>query len=559
VRLGTGLRSAKKAKTLRPDVVNARSDARNYARNDDVDVLAERRFREMIDALPAAVYTTDAEGHITHFNRAAVELSGRTPELGNDQWCVSWKLFWSDGTPMAHDQCPMAVALREGRIMDGVEAILERPDGTRVWFTPYPRPFYDGEGKIVGGLNMLIDITERKKTESSANLLAAIVDSSDDAIVSKNLDGMITSWNTGAERLFGYRAEEAIGKHISIIIPAERQDEERKIIEQLKRGERVDHFETIRTRKDGAMLDISLTISPLRDNAGRIVGASKVARDVTERKRIERALRDSEENLRTLADGLEAQVCVRTRELEHRNAEVLQQSEQLRELTNRLLRSQDYERRHMARELHDSAGQLVVALGMNLANIAESIKRNPALKDELSAVEDGQNLVQMLSREIRTTSYLLHPPLLDEAGLAGAIRWYMEGVTKRSGLEIELTMPDDFGRLPTEMELALFRIVQECLTNIHRHSGSKAATILFSRQTDRVCLEIVDKGQGMPIGRLAEVRAQRAGVGVTGMRERVRHLGGVMDIQSCKAGTKVSVVLPVSANAVSESETIDVA
>src|SRR5487761_72562 len=143
---------------------------------------SERRFREMIDALPAAIYTTDAEGRLTHINPAAAQLSGRAPELRTDQWCVTWKLFWPDGTPMRHDECPMAVALKEGRILDGQEAIAERPDGTRFWFTPYPRLLRDAEGRIVGGINMLLDITDRKGAESANNLMAAIVDSSDDAI-----------------------------------------------------------------------------------------------------------------------------------------------------------------------------------------------------------------------------------------------------------------------------------------------------------------------------------------------------------------------------------------
>src|SRR5947207_9794739 len=126
---------------------------------------SERRFGQMIDALPAAIYTTDAQGRLTHFNPACVEFSGRTPELGTDQWCVSWKLYHADGTPMPHDECPMAIALKEGRIVRGVEAIIERPDGTRLWFSPYPTPLRDAEGKIVGGINMLIDITQRKQAE----------------------------------------------------------------------------------------------------------------------------------------------------------------------------------------------------------------------------------------------------------------------------------------------------------------------------------------------------------------------------------------------------------
>ena len=132
----------------------------------------ERQFREMIDTLPAAIYTTDAEGRLTHFNPAAVEFSGRTPELGTDQWCVSWKLYHPDGRPMPHDECPMAVALKEGRIIKGAEAIAERPDGTRRWFTPYPTPFRDDQGKSLAASTCCLEITERKEAERVTRLLA---------------------------------------------------------------------------------------------------------------------------------------------------------------------------------------------------------------------------------------------------------------------------------------------------------------------------------------------------------------------------------------------------
>jgi PAS domain S-box-containing protein len=509
----------------------------------------ERRFREMIDALPAAVYTIDAEGRLTHFNPAAAEFAGRVPQLGRDRWCVSWKLFRPDGTFWPHDECPMAVAVKEGRIMDGVEVIAERPNGERVWFTSYPRPLRDADGTIIGGINMLIDITERKKAERAASLLAGIVDSSDDAIVSKNLDGVITSWNNGAERLFGYTAEEACGQYITFIVPPDRRHEEAMILERLKRGERVEHFETVRVRKDGTTLDVSLAIAPVKDAAGRVIGASKVARDISERKQVELALRQSEERLRMMADGLETQVRDRTQELEQRNAEVSQQSKQLRELSNRLLQTQDNERRQIARELHDSAGQIVTALGLNLASIIPRIRQDPNLG---KIVQDSQELVEQLSKEIRTMSYLLHPPLLDENGVSDAIRWYMQGLTERSGLRIELNIPESFGRLPREMELAVFRIVQECLTNIHRHSGSKTATIRLSRDAKSVSLEIQDDGKGIPAEKLARIQAQRSGVGITGIRERVRHFGGVLDIQSDGKGTKISITLPVPMTATAE-------
>ncbi|MBV9218660.1 MAG: PAS domain S-box protein [Methylobacteriaceae bacterium] len=242
-------------------------------------------FRAVLDALPAAIYTTDACGKITYYNEAAAELWGHRPALGESKWCGSWKLFRPDGRPLPHDECPMAVSLKENRPVTGIEAIAERPDGTRVAFMPYPTPLYDRSGTLIGAVNMLVDISDRKGNEESKQRLASIVESSDDAILSKDLDGVIMSWNRGAERLFGYTAEEVVGKPVTILIPEDRIDEEPAILERIRRGEPIDHYETIRRRKDGSRIDISLCVSPIRNAVGRIIGASKIARDITDRKR----------------------------------------------------------------------------------------------------------------------------------------------------------------------------------------------------------------------------------------------------------------------------------
>ncbi len=392
----------------------------------------------------------------------------------------------------------------------------------------------------------------RLQADKAVGLLAAIIDSSEDAIVSKTLQGVITSWNGAAERLFGYTAKEAIGQPISMIIPTDRRDEETEILARLSRGERIDHFDTVRVRKDGTKLEISLTISPVRNAAGEIIGASKIARDISARKRVERELHESEQRFRTLADALDTQVQFRTQELRRRNAEILQQSDQLRDLSGRLMATQDEERRRIARDLHDSAGQNLAALAITIARIEDEAKRDPARLSQ--TVKEARDLVEGLSQEIRTTSYLLHPPMLDEFGLSSALGLYLEGLEQRSGLSIELNIPGDFGRLAPDVELAIFRLVQECLTNIHRHSGSKTAVIRIIREPDKIYAEVQDHGKGMSPERFAEVQSQGAGVGVgiRGMRERVRQAHGELTVDSNALGTTITAIFPATRPAAKE-------
>ena len=254
-----------------------------------VDGLRESEWahRELVRALPAAAYMCDANGVITIYNDAAVALWGRAPHVGRDSWSGAYRIFQPDGTLLPVDQYPIVVALREGRPAQGEEIIVERPDGTRRDVVAYPKPIRGTDGKLVGIVNMLVDITERKKADAAMRQLAAIVESSEDAIIGKDLDGVIITWNHGAELLYGYTAAEIIGRPVSALIPPENIDEEPGILDRVRRGEPIQHYETIRVRKDGTKIHVALAVSPIKDATGKIVGASKIVRDITERKRAE--------------------------------------------------------------------------------------------------------------------------------------------------------------------------------------------------------------------------------------------------------------------------------
>jgi signal transduction histidine kinase len=249
------------------------------------------------------------------------------------------------------------------------------------------------------------------------------------------------------------------------------------------------------------------------------------------------AHRRENERMRKEQRGLEERVQERTEALDNAN-------QSLHALSARLLQLQDEERRRFARELHDSVGQSLAGLSLNLSAVRADIER---LARTASTLSESEAMVQEMSKEVRTISYLLHPPMLDEAGLASALRWYVEGFRQRSKIQVEAEFPDDFGRLPQELETAVFRVVQECLTNIHRHSGSPTAKVRLARFKGLVLVEVADQGKGMAPEKRREMETfGTLGVGLRGMRERILQLGGIMEIDSNGSGTVVRVQVPLA-------------
>ena len=512
---------------------------------------------------------------------------------------------------------------------------------------------------------MLESMSRRPVVKSSANpptpeqsrLRSLFLNCLKAAVIATDLSGVVTYWNPFAEKLYGWRSDDVLGRNImEITVSAEDEEASREHMATVLQGNSWAGEFQVRC-KDGGSVSAFVTLSAVREEDGTIVGIVGVSQELAALKEAEGALRRSEEQFRAFANSLpelcwmadgagqvfwrnerwyeytgttpqqmegrggesvhdpeilpavlkrwkisletgnpfemefplrgadgafrwflariqplrdetgkvtrwygtatnideqrqllkslsEARDDLEKRVME-RTAELHTATDSLRDLSARLLRMRDDEQRRLARELHDSVGQLLAAIGMNITVIAaEAEKLTP---EATKCVAENAELVNEVSREIRTISHLLHPPLLDEAGLASALKWYIEGFAKRSGIEVRLEIPPDLGRLARDTEIAMFRVVQECLTNIHRHSGSETATIRV-QAGDKLTVEIQDRGKGMPEEKLRSfARAGRIGIGFSGMRERLRQLGGTLELESNGRGTLVRAILPIEA------------
>jgi PAS domain S-box-containing protein len=353
----------------------------------------------------------------------------------------------------------------------------------------------------------------------------------DYAIFMLDPEGNVTSWNLGAERIKGFKSTDIIGKHFSCFYPEEDIKSGKPQFE-LTTAAKEGRFEDEgwRLRKDGSRFWANVIITAIRDQAGKLLGFAKVTRDFTVRMQTEKALQSEVAERREAEKRLHAS------------------QKSLRQLSSHLLRTQDEERRRIGRDLHDSLGQYLAVLKMKLDIVTRNVGRTN--KDD----EITQDLTQCLRltedsiKELRTVSYLLYPPMLEEMGLKSAIPWYLDGFSARSGIKTTFEVHEDVDRLPRASELALFRVLQESLTNVHRHSGSKTARVRLLTKDGMGVLEIEDDGKGMP-SELMEQSAEdwmgALGVGLRGMNERMWQLGGRLEVIPKKNGTIVRVMVPV--------------
>jgi PAS domain S-box-containing protein len=436
-----------------------------------------------------------------------------------------------------------------------IECRIIRKNGAITWVSARGTVERAPNGKVTHFPGVVVDISDRKSSEHQADELRYRIDqqrrifdltlsSISDFAYIFDRDGCFVFINQSLLDLWGLKFEQAVGKNFyELNYPDELAARLQRQIRQVFDSKSGLVDETPYTSPTGAGGYYEYIFRPVFDREGNVEFVAGSTRDISDRKRVEEQLRQSEERYRTLAATLENQVQARTKELEARNNEILVQTEMLRDLSIRLMETQDEERRHIAREMHDSAGQTISALTIGIARILKATRS--AHPDLTSLVEEAQTLAEELAKEVRTTSYLLHPPMLDEVGLHAALGWYIDGVKQRSGLDVALLLPELFERPAREIEVIIFRIVQECLTNVHRHSQSKSAQIRITRENSEIVIEVRDKGVGMSPNQLDRIRTKGAGVGLRGMRERVRPFGGSIRIDSnAGGGTRVVVTLP---------------
>lgn len=489
------------------------------------------QFRQMVDAVvDYAIFMLDKTGRVITWNAGAERIKGyKASEIIGKHFSI----FYPEADIQSRKpDRELEEAAREGRFED--EGWRLRQDGTRFWANVVITAIRDEDGELIGYGKVTRDFTERREheerlRESQERFRRLVENVPDHAIYIMDPDGKITTWNIGAERIKGYKASEIIGQHFSVFFTEEdvRAGKPQQILETAAREGRSEQ-EGLRRRKNGTRFWVNGLVTALRDKSGKLVGFSKITRDITERIEQQEALK------KEMAEKEKARDQLRKSE------------DSLRRLSLNLLRTQDEERKRIGREMHDSLGQYLSALKMKLGTLA--IRDTTLSTDAAGELAQCAALLDECVKEVRTISYLLYPPMLEEMGLKSAISWYLDGFTQRSGVQTTFEISRDVERASRDVELALFRVLQEALTNVHKHSGSAVADIRLFREGDSIVLEARDYGKGLSEAVLSESNGNwytSLGVGLRGMNERMRQLGGELSVNLANPGTLVRAKVPL--------------
>ncbi len=506
---------------------------------------SDQQFHMLADAMPQLAWMARPDGFITWYNQRWYEYTGTTPQQMEGwgwqsvhdpevlpQVLERWKASIATGDPFE-----MTFPLR------GADGVF-RPFLTRV------TPLKDQPGRVLQWFGTNTDVDELKRTQEASARLAAIVESSDDAIIGQDLHGIITSWNHGAARLFGYTEQEAVGQSVRRLIPADLAEEETRIRDILRRGNSIQNYETTRRRKNGTPVEVSLTISPIKNARGEIVGASEIARDITERKRLEQELRINNEKLHSSSEELQTQneeLIAISEELRANNEQletrVLERTAQLRALAVELTQSEERERRRIAQLLHDELQQLLVGATVHL----EIMRKGKDPKSCLEAMVRVEQLLCASNDVARGLSHELSPVALQQGNLAGALKWLAGWMEQNHRLSVRVEGEAITAPLEDSVKVLLFQSVRELLFNVVKHAGVKRAKVRLT-ETGEGQLEILvsDQGKGFDAARTSNGGETSTGLGLFSIRERLHLLGGRMEMQSASGrGSQFRLLAPL--------------
>ena len=512
---------------------------------------SEERFRTFISATSNVVYRMSPDWSEMRY------LDGQEFIADTKDSSRTWVDKYIHRDDQHHVMAVIQRAIQSKTIFE-LEHRVIRTDGSLGWIYSRAIPIFAEHDEILEWFGSASDVTQRKQAEEALReqqeRAEFVADASDVGFWFCDLPFDKLAWDKRVKNHFWLPPDADVTIHTFYerLHPEDREPTRLAMERSIANNTQYDvEYRTV--APDGRQNWIRAIGRTFYDAAGQPTRFDGVTLNVTDRKQSALALSASEARYRVLAEGLDQQVQARTLELQSGNREILRMYESLRTLSTRMMTVQDEERRRIARDLHDSSGQLLAVIDMQLSTLAQDLRKAAPQFNE--QVEETERLVEQLQKEIRTTSYLLHPPLLDEAGLFSALSWYVEGLNKRSNVQITLEIAPNFGRLPRDIELVVFRLVQESLANIYRHSGSETAMIRIARDEGTITVEVQDQGKGIPPQKLLEIQSEGSGVGIRGMRERLRQFSGELRIESGENGTRVWVTISIPQTPVSKERT----